>query len=48
MRVFVAGATGAIGYPLVAALIRRGHEVTARRDPSKAPEPSKPRVRGRP
>ena len=28
MRVFVAGATGAIGSPLVAALVRRGHEVT--------------------
>jgi nucleoside-diphosphate-sugar epimerase len=28
MRVFVAGATGAIGAPLVAALVRRGHEVT--------------------
>src|SRR5215218_828331 len=27
MRVFVAGATGAIGSPLVASLIRRGHEV---------------------
>ena len=27
MRVFVAGATGAIGSPLVATLIRRGHEV---------------------
>lgn len=27
MRVFVAGATGAIGAPLVAALVRRGHEV---------------------
>ena len=28
MRVFVAGATGAIGSPLVAALVRCGHEVT--------------------
>lgn len=28
MRVFVAGATGAIGTPLAAALVRRGHEVT--------------------
>jgi nucleoside-diphosphate-sugar epimerase len=28
MRVFVAGATGAIGSPLVSALVRRGHEVT--------------------
>ena len=28
MRVFVAGATGAIGSPLVAALVRSGHEVT--------------------
>jgi 2-alkyl-3-oxoalkanoate reductase len=28
MRVFVAGATGAIGSPLVGSLIRRGHEVT--------------------
>jgi 2-alkyl-3-oxoalkanoate reductase len=27
MRVFVAGATGAIGSKLVAALVRRGHEV---------------------
>jgi nucleoside-diphosphate-sugar epimerase len=28
MRIFVAGASGAIGQPLVAELIRRGHEVT--------------------
>ena len=28
MRIFVAGASGAIGRPLVAELIRRGHEVT--------------------
>lgn len=28
MRVFVAGASGAIGLPLVSALVRRGHEVT--------------------
>ncbi len=28
MRVFVAGASGAIGQPLIAELIRRGHEVT--------------------
>src|SRR5262245_52308274 len=28
MRVFVAGASGAIGQPLVAELIRRSHEVT--------------------
>jgi len=28
MRIFVAGASGAIGEPLVAELIRRGHEVT--------------------
>jgi nucleoside-diphosphate-sugar epimerase len=28
MRVFVAGATGVIGRPLVRALLRRGHEVT--------------------
>jgi 2-alkyl-3-oxoalkanoate reductase len=28
MRVFVAGASGAIGQPLVAELVRRGHEVT--------------------
>ena len=29
MKVFVAGASGAIGQPLLAELIRRGHEVTA-------------------
>lgn len=29
MRVFVAGASGAIGQPLINELIRRGHEVTA-------------------
>ena len=29
MRVFVAGGTGAIGRPLVAALLAAGHEVTA-------------------
>jgi uncharacterized protein YbjT (DUF2867 family) len=28
MRIFVAGASGAIGQPLIAALISRGHEVT--------------------
>src|SRR5499426_2248312 len=28
MRIFVAGASGAIGRPLVAELVRRGHEVT--------------------
>jgi nucleoside-diphosphate-sugar epimerase len=28
MRIFVAGATGAIGRPLIAELIRRGHAVT--------------------
>ena len=28
MRVFVAGASGAIGRPLVAELIRQGHQVT--------------------
>jgi nucleoside-diphosphate-sugar epimerase len=28
MNVFVAGASGAIGRPLVAELIRRGHAVT--------------------
>jgi nucleoside-diphosphate-sugar epimerase len=28
VRVFVAGASGAIGQPLIAELIRRGHEVT--------------------
>ena len=28
MRVFVAGASGAIGRPLIIELIRRGHEVT--------------------
>src|SRR5215510_10482051 len=28
MRIFVAGASGAIGEPLVAELVRRGHEVT--------------------
>jgi nucleoside-diphosphate-sugar epimerase len=29
MRVFVAGASGAIGQPLIAELIRKGHAVTA-------------------
>ena len=28
MKVFVAGATGAIGRPLVAKLVRQGHTVT--------------------
>ena len=28
MRVFVAGASGAIGQPLIAELVRRGHAVT--------------------
>jgi nucleoside-diphosphate-sugar epimerase len=28
MRIFVAGASGAVGQPLVAELVRRGHEVT--------------------
>jgi 2-alkyl-3-oxoalkanoate reductase len=28
MKVFVAGASGAIGQPLIAALIRQGHTVT--------------------
>lgn len=28
MRVFVAGATGAIGQPLIAELVRQGHTVT--------------------
>jgi nucleoside-diphosphate-sugar epimerase len=28
MRIFVAGASGAIGQPLIAELLRRGHEVT--------------------
>src|SRR3982751_1018109 len=28
MRIFVAGASGAIGQPLMAELVRRGHEVT--------------------
>ena len=28
MRIFVAGASGAIGRPLIAELVRRGHEVT--------------------
>jgi nucleoside-diphosphate-sugar epimerase len=29
MKIFVAGASGAIGQPLVAELIRQGHTVTA-------------------
>lgn len=38
MKVFVAGATGAIGKPLVAKLIENGHEVVAMtRSPGKAP-----------
>ena len=37
MKVFVAGATGAIGKPLVAKLIENGHEVVAMtRSPGKA------------
>jgi uncharacterized protein YbjT (DUF2867 family) len=28
MRVFVAGASGALGQPLIAALVRQGHTVT--------------------
>jgi len=38
MHVFVAGATGAVGRPLIARLVAAGHEVTAttrtRRGPS--------------
>jgi 2-alkyl-3-oxoalkanoate reductase len=29
MRIFAAGATGAIGRPLIAELVRQGHTVTA-------------------
>jgi 2-alkyl-3-oxoalkanoate reductase len=37
MRVFVAGATGAIGRPLIPQLLEAGHEVTAlARTPAKA------------
>ena len=37
MRVFVAGATGVVGMPLVSALITAGHEVTGTtRSPGKA------------
>src|SRR3954453_5399920 len=37
MRVFVAGATGAVGRPLIPQLIAAGHEVTATtRSPAKA------------
>ena len=37
MRVFVAGATGVVGMPLVSALIAAGHEVTGTtRSPGKA------------
>src|SRR5689334_8409175 len=37
MKVFLAGGTGAIGRPLVAQLVRRGHEVVATtRTPAKA------------
>ncbi len=37
MNIFVAGATGAIGARLVAALVERGHEVTGTtRSPQKA------------
>src|ERR1700677_1074281 len=39
MRVFVAGATGVVGKPLVSALIAAGHEVTGTtRSPGKATE----------
>src|ERR687886_100660 len=37
MKIFVAGATGAIGHPLIAQLLAKGHEVTAlTRSPEKA------------
>ena len=37
MRVFIAGATGVVGMPLVSALITAGHEVTGTtRSPGKA------------
>lgn len=38
MKVFVAGATGAIGRQLVPMLIERGHEVVAPRDPAREAE----------
>ncbi len=48
MKIFVAGATGVIGRPLVPALIANGHDVTAmtRSRERRAPRRSGRRARG--
>jgi nucleoside-diphosphate-sugar epimerase len=43
MRIFVAGASGAIGRPLIAELIRQGHAVTGMSPSETAIPPSQPR-----
>jgi nucleoside-diphosphate-sugar epimerase len=45
MNVFVAGASGTIGRPLVAELVRRGHAVTGMTRSEAGRRPSPPRGR---
>jgi nucleoside-diphosphate-sugar epimerase len=39
MKIFVAGATGAIGHPLIAQLLGKGHDVVAMTVLQKKPRP---------